>query len=229
KPRWVTTRYVPWTSWLAGAQQWGLSSVRQGESSGTITHELGHSVFSVGDNNNNPYVTPYRRVGAGPWDLMDRGSFNGPGGPHKRYLVPKTEGDVMSAGVMLRQKIAFGFVTDAQVLTVDRDNLAKSGLVVANVTARAIDPISPSLSGIVVRLDNGTLPFAGGPGGPATGAPAPGGGGGRGAGRGEAPPTGPAPDRTPVEDPVQNPLWSGTPNYNFFGLEVVQRMGYDSF
>ena len=43
KPRWVTTRYVPWTSWLAGAQQWGLSSVRQGESSGTITHELGHS------------------------------------------------------------------------------------------------------------------------------------------------------------------------------------------
>jgi M6 family metalloprotease-like protein len=39
KPRWVTTRYVPWTSWLAGAQQWGLSSVRQGESSGTITHE----------------------------------------------------------------------------------------------------------------------------------------------------------------------------------------------
>ena len=65
KPRWVTTRYVPWTSWLAGAQQWGLSSVRQGESSGTITHELGHSVFSVGDNNNNPYVTPYRRVGTG--------------------------------------------------------------------------------------------------------------------------------------------------------------------
>ncbi|HVJ26766.1 MAG TPA: hypothetical protein VM493_04460, partial [Vicinamibacterales bacterium] len=39
KPRWVTTRYVPWTTWKAGAQQWGLSSVRQGENSGTITHE----------------------------------------------------------------------------------------------------------------------------------------------------------------------------------------------
>jgi M6 family metalloprotease-like protein len=44
KPRWVPTRYVEWTSWLAGAQQWGLSSMRQGESSGTITHELGRAV-----------------------------------------------------------------------------------------------------------------------------------------------------------------------------------------
>lgn len=41
-PRWITTRYVEWTSWLAGSQQWGLSSIRQGENSGTITHELGH-------------------------------------------------------------------------------------------------------------------------------------------------------------------------------------------
>ncbi len=66
----------------------------------------------------------------------------------------------MSAGLMLRQKIAFGFVTDDQVLTVKRDDLAKSGLVVANVTARAIDPVAPSLSGIVVRLDDGVLPPA---------------------------------------------------------------------
>ena len=27
-PRWVPTRYVPWTSWLAGAQHWGISSIR---------------------------------------------------------------------------------------------------------------------------------------------------------------------------------------------------------
>ena len=108
KPRWVTTRYVPWTSWLAGAQQWGLSSVRQGESSGTITHELGHLVFSVGDNNNNPYVTPYRRVGTGPWDMMDRGSFNGPGGPHRRWVVPAAEGAAMPAGLMLRNRLRDG-------------------------------------------------------------------------------------------------------------------------
>ena len=48
KPRWVPTRYVPWTSWRAGAQQWGLSSVRQGESSGTITHEIAHFAFRTG-------------------------------------------------------------------------------------------------------------------------------------------------------------------------------------
>ena len=66
KPRWVPTRYVEWTSWLAGAQQWGVSSIRQGENSGTITHELGHFAFSIGDLNNNPYVDAVspRRGGA---------------------------------------------------------------------------------------------------------------------------------------------------------------------
>lgn len=57
-PRWITTRYVEWTSWLAGSQQWGLSSMRQGENSGTITHELGHFAFRLPDLNNNPYVKP---------------------------------------------------------------------------------------------------------------------------------------------------------------------------
>jgi M6 family metalloprotease-like protein len=252
KPRWARTRYVEWTSWDASKWLWSNSAIITGEASGAIRHEVSHAAFRIGDNYNNPYVQPYRRVGSGPWDVMDRGSFNGPGGPHKRYLVPKTEGDVMSAGVMLRQKIAFGFVSSAQVLTVNRDNLAKTGLVVANVTARSIDPLPASLAGIVVRLDDGVLPPAGGPGGPVGGA-GPGDGGGRGAntagrggagippggqvltgqagrgGRGAAEPAGPAPDRTPIEDPVQNPLWSGNPNYNFFALEVVQRMGYDSF
>ena len=45
KPPWIPTRYVPWTSWKAGQMQWGLSSIRQGENSGTITHELGHFAF----------------------------------------------------------------------------------------------------------------------------------------------------------------------------------------
>jgi hypothetical protein len=125
---------------------------------------------------------------------MDRGSFNGPGGPHKRYSVPKTEGDAMSAGVMLRQKINFGFVTPEQVLTVNRNGLAQSGLVVASVTARAIDPLPGSLAGIVVRLD------------------------------GDAPT-----DRTPADDAATNFLSSGTPNFSFYSMEVVQRMGYDSF
>jgi hypothetical protein len=41
---------------------------------------------------------------------------------------------------------------------------------------------------------------------------------------------GPEPrDRTPPEDPASNPLSSGIPNYDAYSLEVVQRIGYDSF
>ena len=121
KPRWVVTRYEPWTSWKAGQMQWGLSSVRQGESSGTITHEIVHFAFRVGDNNNNPYAQPYHRVGSGPWDIMDRGSFNGPGGPHSRWVVPATQGavhagrpDAAQQGALPVSERAGGAQADAQ-------------------------------------------------------------------------------------------------------------------
>jgi M6 family metalloprotease-like protein len=194
KPRWVITRYVPWTTWKAGAQQWGLSSVRQGENSGTITHEIAHFAFRTGDNNNNPYVTPYRRVGSGPWDVMDRGSFNGPGGPHRRWVVPANEGASMPAGFMLRNRIRYKWLQPSQILEVTRDGLAQSGLVVATVTARAIDPLPGEVAGVVVRLD------------------------------GEAPQ-----DRTPKCDMSTDPLCAGDAAFNFYTMEVVQRIGYDSF
>jgi M6 family metalloprotease-like protein len=194
KPRWVVTRYVPWTSWKAGAQQWGLSSVRQGENSGTITHEIAHFAFRTGDNNNNPYVTPYRRVGSGPWDVMDRGSFNGPGGPHRRWVVPANEGASMPAGFTLRNRLRYKWLQPAQVLDVSRSALAKSGLVTATVTARAVDPLPGEVAGVVIRLD------------------------------GEAPQ-----DRTPTCDVNADPLCAGEPVFNFYTMEVVQRVGYDSF
>ena len=194
KPRWSPTRYVPWTSWRAGAQQWGLSSVRQGESSGTITHEIAHLAFRTGDNNNNPYVQPYRRVGSGPWDIMDRGSFNGPGGPHRRWVVPANEGAAMPAGFMLRNRIRFEFVRPEHVLRLTRSGLAASGPVVATVVARAVDPGAGGLAGITVTLD------------------------------GEAPQ-----DRTPPCDMKTDPLCPGQPVWNFYSVEVVQRIGYDSF
>jgi M6 family metalloprotease-like protein len=194
RPRWVPTRYVPWTSWLAGAQQWGLSSMRQGESSGTITHELGHFAFRIPDLNNNPYVEPFRRVAAGPWDMMDRGSFNGPGGPHMRWVVPPTQGAAMPAGLMLRNRLGNGFLDVAHTLRLDRNALAASGLAVARVTARAVEPLPGEFAGITVRFD------------------------------------GPEPrDRTPPIDPATYPLSPGIPNYDFYSLEVVQRIGYDSF
>lgn len=194
KPRWIKTRYVDWTSWRAGAQQWGLSSMRQGENSGTITHEIGHYLFNTGDNNNNPYVQPYRRVGSGPWDMMDRGSFNGPEGPHSRWKVPAIAGGSMPAGLMLRQKMNFKFVKEDQVLTLSRNALAKSGLVVATISARSVEPLPGTFSGMVVRLD------------------------------GDAPQ-----DRTPETDPALDPLSPGKSEYNFYSLEVVQRIGYDSY
>ena len=194
KPRWAPTRYVPWTSWKAAQMQWGLSSMRQGENSGTITHELGHHAFRIGDNNNNPYVEPYRRVGSGPWDMMDRGSFNGPGGPHMRWVVPPIAGAAMPAGLMLRNRMVIDFVSDGEVLTLSRDGLAQTGPVVASVTARAVEPLPGSFGGVVVRLD------------------------------GEEPH-----DRTPPSDPAYDPLSPGVPEYNFYSMEVVQRIGYDSF
>jgi len=194
RPRWVPTRYVPWTSWLAGAQQWGRSSMRQGENSGTITHELGHFSYGIPDLNNNPYVEPYRRVAAGPWDMMDRGSFNGPGGPHSRWVVPPTRGASMPAGLMLRNRLENDFVSNAEVLELSRDALAETGLVVARVTARAVQPRAGSYAGVTVRLD------------------------------------GPEPrDRRPMTDPAEDPLSPGLTPYDFYSIEVVQRIGYDSF
>jgi M6 family metalloprotease-like protein len=194
KPRWVPTRYVEWTSWLAGSRQWGLSSMRQGESSGTIAHELGHFAFSLPDLNNNPYVKPYRRVAAGPWDMMDRGSFNGPGGPHRRWVIPPTNGAFMPAGLMVRNRLENKFISPSDLLTVGRDKLARSGPVVAEITARAVEPRPGTYAGLAVRFDG----------------PRPG-------------------DLTPPDDPATNPLSPGTPNYAYYTLEVVQRLGYDSF
>ncbi len=194
KPRWVATRYVPWTSWKAGQMQWGNSSMRQGENSGTITHEIAHYAFDTGDNNNNPYVKPYRRVGSGPWDIMDRGSFNGPGGPHRRWVVPAAEGAAMPAGFMLRNRIRFGFVSPEEVLKLSRNGLAASGLVVATVTARDVVPKPGELAGITVALD-GTAPH----------------------------------DRTAPCDPALDPLCAGASVFDFYSIEAVQRIGYDSF
>jgi M6 family metalloprotease-like protein len=194
KPSWIPTRYVPWTSWKAGQMQWGLSSIRQGENSGTITHELGHYAFHTGDNNNNPYVQPYRRVGSGTWDMMDRGSFNGPGGPHMRWVVPPNMGASMPAGLMLRNRMVNKFLKTGEVFIRGREDLVKSGPVVVGITARAVEPLPGTFAGLIIDLD-GDEPH----------------------------------DRTPVDDPAINPLSPGIPDFDFYSMEVVQRIGYDSF
>jgi M6 family metalloprotease-like protein len=202
QPNWVISRYVDWTSWFAGEQQWGESSVRQGESSGTITHELSHNIFSVGDNNNNPYATPYHRVGSGPWDMMDRGSFNGPGGPHNRWEVPAQYGASMGAEHTLRSKIGMQFVDPKTVLTLNRNGLAQSGLAVTDVIARAVNTDPADLTngvraGVQVKFD-GPTPI----------------------------------DHEPACDVNTNPLCDGggaAGAWTSYMLETVQRIGYGSF
>ncbi len=199
-PNWAPTRYVEWTSWRAAAQQWGLSSIRQAESSGTITHEMGHFFFSIGDNNNNPFSdrqnppSPFHRVGSAPWDMMDRGSFNGPGGHHMRWVIPPNMGGWSPAGLMLRNKIHAGIVPADNVLDISREALADTGLIVDTVTARAVAPGPGGTSGIKVRLD--------------------------GEGR---------PDRTPDCDINTDPFCHGNLGWDHYTLEVVDRMGFDSF
>lgn len=152
-PNAVRSRYTGFTSWKAGAQLWGNSGIRQGESSGTITHEITHT-FDVGDNNNNPYVEPFHRAGTGPFDVLDRGSFNGPGGPHNRWQVPATEGASMPAGQTVRTKTKLGFIDDEQLLTLSPQSLADNGLAVFDVRARSAKVKKNALQG--VRVDLGT-------------------------------------------------------------------------
>ncbi|WP_346767594.1 M6 family metalloprotease domain-containing protein [Knoellia koreensis] len=158
-PNWSDTRYVDWTSWASGSTIWpnaGGGSSTQAESSGmgVYAHELSH-ILGIGDNYNNPYGNPPRRSYTGIWEMLSRGSFNGPGGPHSRWVIPATGGGSMGAQHMLRNKIDLGMVDEQNVLRLSRDALAQSGLAVATVTARVVQPGDTGLSGVNIALDGG--------------------------------------------------------------------------
>jgi M6 family metalloprotease-like protein len=155
-PNWSNTRYVEWTSWLAGASIWpnaGGGSSTQAESSGmaVYAHELSH-ILGIGDNYNNPYGVPPRRAYTGIWEMLSRGSFNGPGGPHSRWMIPATGGASMGAQHMLRNKIKLQMVDEQNVLRLSRDALKSSGVVIADVTARTVQPGPKGLAGVNIEL-----------------------------------------------------------------------------
>lgn len=100
----------------------------------------------------------------------------------------------MPAGFTLRNRVRFEFVRPEQVLRLSRTGLAASGLAVASITARAVDPGANGLAGMVVVLD------------------------------GDAPH-----DRTPPCNRDADPLCAGDPVFDDYSIEVVQRIGYDSF
>ncbi|KAF2014244.1 M6 metalloprotease [Aaosphaeria arxii CBS 175.79] len=192
-PNWAKTRYVNWTSWAAASTIWpnaGGGSSTQGESSGlaTFAHELSH-LLGIGDNYNNPYGVPARRAYTGPWSMLSRGSFNGPGGPHTRWQIPPTAGGSMGSLHTVRDKHQIGLLPTSNILQIDRAALADSGLVVAEITARAVDPGVNGIIGFNVSLPK---------------------------------------DLSPACDTKTDPLCDGG-NYNAYNVEVIDRMGADSF
>ncbi|KAK2873449.1 hypothetical protein FQN49_002356, partial [Arthroderma sp. PD_2] len=161
-PNYANTRYVEWTSWASASAIWpnaGDGSSTQAESSGmgTFAHELSH-LLNVGDNYNNPYGNPLRRSFTGPWSMMSRGSFNGPGGPHTRWQVPPLKGGSMGSQHTLHDKVRLGLTTQQSALSLSREALAGSGLAVARITARVISPGQGDLIGVRVAMKSDDSP-----------------------------------------------------------------------
>lgn len=155
---WGATRYVEWTSWAAAECIWpnaGNGSSTQSESSGmaTFAHELSH-LLDIPDNYNNPYGDPIGRSYTGPWSMLSRGSFNGPGGPHTRWQIPPRQGGSMGSLHTMRDKSQIGLVDSKNdILNVSREALPKSGPVVARLTARSVVPGEDELMGLQVIMD----------------------------------------------------------------------------
>lgn len=199
KPNWAPTRYVPWTSFWSAKGIWShalpgaLSTQGESDGASTYAHEFSH-ILGVLDNYNNPYGNPVRRSYSGPWDMLSRGTFNGPGGPHNRWQIPPTLGGTMGSHHMLRNKIRLGFTRPGEILPLERSALSLTGPVIADVWAREI-PLGPGtgrtgLRGLQIALTDG--------------------------------------DKTPSCMVSQDWRCDGG-GYHNYTLEVVDRMGYDSF
>jgi M6 family metalloprotease-like protein len=164
KPNWAPTRYVPWTSFYAARGIWSHATpgvmATEGENDGAsvYAHEFSH-ILGVLDNYNNSYADPPVRAYSGPWDMMSRGSFNGPGGNHNRWQIPPTLGATVGSHHMLRNKLRMGFLRPDEVMFLDRNALAATGPVFADIWAREI-PVGPQhersgLHGLQIALTDG--------------------------------------------------------------------------
>jgi hypothetical protein len=72
--------------------------------------------------------------------MLDRGSFNGPGGPHTRWQIPPVQGASMGSLHTMRDKHQIGLIDETPILQISRSGLAASGPVIAELTARSVDP-----------------------------------------------------------------------------------------
>ena len=142
---WANTRYVDWTSFFAAQNIWSHALpgtlATEGESDGgsVYAHELSH-VLGVLDNYNNPYAETPDRAYSGPWDMMSRGTFNGPGGPFERWTIPPVEGATMGSHHMLRNKVRLGFIPPSEAFTINREALSASGPIKVRILQRESPP-----------------------------------------------------------------------------------------
>ncbi|KAJ6781564.1 hypothetical protein PWT90_01559 [Aphanocladium album] len=139
-PNFAATRYVSWTSWASASSVWpnaGGGSSLQCESSGmaTYAHELSH-LLNIPDNYNNPYGQPPRRSYTGPWSMLSRGTFNGPGGPHSRWQIPALQGGALGSQHSVRDKLDISIISENRILNISKSALQTQGPIATRVTAR---------------------------------------------------------------------------------------------
>jgi M6 family metalloprotease-like protein len=145
-PNWADTRYVDWTSWRAAANHWPNASINpprsstQAESSGqsVYAHEFSH-ILGLPDNYNNPFADNERNF-TGYWEMMSRGTFNGPGGTHNRWQVPNQGGSGLGPHHMLHFKQQLGVLAADDQVTLQRDTLQLEGVAVVRIKARSSPP-----------------------------------------------------------------------------------------
>jgi M6 family metalloprotease-like protein len=201
-PNWSATRYVEWTSWAAAANHWPnaqsggvIPNSTQAESSGQsiFQHEMSH-LLGIADNYNNPFAVPTVRTYSGHWDMLSRGTFNGPGGTHQRWKIPNEGASGMGSQFSLRNKMRLNMLDNAtQVVNLTRDQLTAQGVARATVSARSVNR-PDRLAGFNVALSGGDL------------------------------------SSCTAEGLVGDRAWlCDRGGYNNYAIEVVDRMGMDSF
>ena len=191
------TRYVPWTSWRAAANHWPNASggsTTQAESSGqsVYAHEFSH-VRGLPDNYNNPFADNVRNY-TGYWEMMSRGTFNGPGGTHNRWQVPNAGGSGLGPHHMVHYKQQLGVLDPDDQVLLERAGLANQGIAVVELQARSSVPDEDP---VALQVGLGTGGY----------------------------------QRGQCESQTNQPSFWCPPgtNWNKYTLEVVDRVGNDSF
>ena len=93
-----------------------------------FAHEFSH-LRGLPDNYNNPFADNERNF-TGYWEMMSRGTFNGPGGTHNRWQVPNAGGSALGPHHMLHFKNRLDVLAATEQVTVERNTLQDQGVAV---------------------------------------------------------------------------------------------------